>query len=337
MKKKSKPLAVVISDIHYTLNTIEIADAALRAAIIKAANLGVPLIDCGDLTNDKAIIRGEIIKRIMSTIDFAADGGVTILHLVGNHSLINEKSQDHALDFLRTQSTLISYPVEIPHLGGFIPYQNDPEKFYEAIKKFPKKSIVFAHQGALGGAMGDYIRDPSAIDPKKIKDWRVFLGHYHRQYDLENTVSVGNPYTLTFGEAGDGPKGYLIVYEDGSYSREILDYRKHIIMDFDKKNYDFAIGKWKHIPGMNRNPADLIWVKVHGTRSDLLQVSKQKFSEATGIKNFKLDKIVVESEEQAQVKEDLTDSEIFDKVIEGTSESKEQQKYLKGLWREIMT
>ena len=38
-----KPVAVIISDVHYSLKTLELADAAMRLAIAKANNLDVPV------------------------------------------------------------------------------------------------------------------------------------------------------------------------------------------------------------------------------------------------------------------------------------------------------
>ena len=54
MKKPRSPIAVLISDIHYNINTLPVADAALRQAIAKANELDVVLIVTGDLHDTKA-------------------------------------------------------------------------------------------------------------------------------------------------------------------------------------------------------------------------------------------------------------------------------------------
>lgn len=330
---QSKPIAVLISDVHYTLSTLEVADTAWRAAVDKAAELKVPLIDAGDITNDKAILRAEVVNRLLETQRYATSSWVECLYLVGNHSLINEKGSEHSLHFLGSE--VVS---EVTQMGSYgiwlIPYQASSDAFYAALNTIPKGSIVIAHQGTLGGYLGDYVKDSSAFDPTLTRDWRIFLGHYHRHYELENTVSIGNPYTLTFGEAHDGPKGFLVLYEDGSYTREILPLRKHIIYD---------IGPGEQITAHGYNPGDLVWFKVRDDRSILDRTKMQiraKISSLISNSNFKLDLIPTTAAEECPQEnnrtEKLTDTETLDKLIDGTAESDDQKVYLKSLWRDLI-
>jgi hypothetical protein len=49
METKNKyPIAVIISDVHYNINTLEVADKAMRMAINRANILNIPLIVAGD-------------------------------------------------------------------------------------------------------------------------------------------------------------------------------------------------------------------------------------------------------------------------------------------------
>ncbi len=66
--RKSKPIAVIISDVHYDLNTLEVADAALTKAVSKANDLDVMLIICGDLHNTKANLRAECIDAMYEAV-----------------------------------------------------------------------------------------------------------------------------------------------------------------------------------------------------------------------------------------------------------------------------
>lgn len=324
-----KPVAVCISDVHFKLDTLEVATAAFKMAIDKAAELSVPLIDCGDLTNDKAILRAEVVNRLLELRDYAADGRVFILSLVGNHSLLNEKSTAaNALEFLQSDFwTTVNSPVQDSRFC-YIPYQPSPEDFYAAIQIFKKGSVVFAHQGNLGGNMGDYIQDHSAVDPGRLTDWRVFSGHYHQHYVNQNWVSVGNPYTLTFGEANDGPKGFLIIYDDGSFEQIRTNLRKHVILEYS--SYIRGIP----IP----NKEDIVWVKVTGTPSQLALEDKRFVAEVIGRSDFKFDKIPTESEKtDPSPLARLTDAEIMDSLIDGLRETDTQRGKLKMLWREVTT
>ena len=52
----NNPIAVVMADLHFNINNIDVASTALSVAIDKANDLGVTLIIAGDLHDTKAII-----------------------------------------------------------------------------------------------------------------------------------------------------------------------------------------------------------------------------------------------------------------------------------------
>ena len=330
-----KPVAVLISDTHYSLSTYKIADKAWRMAVDKAAQLRVPLIDAGDLTNDKAIIRAEVANTLIETMLYAQDKGVRVFCLVGNHSLINEKGEENALHFLMPYCTVVSTPTTV---GGFnfIPYQTSTAKFLDALGKFPKGDIVIGHQGTKGGAMGDYIQDHSAFDADSAKAYKVFLGHYHQHYTLGTTVSIGNPYTLTFGEAKDPPKGFLVLYSDGSFERVLTNLRRHRILTRSYSEIQDMLLRAEPFFGEDLS-YDLIWLKVSGSKSELDKLDKVKLGLALfSHSNYKLDKIYTESEPVADPQVKMTDSETMDWIIDQTTEGQDQKAYLKALYRELM-
>ena len=62
------PTAVLISDVHYSLQTLPLADKVMRMAIDKANSLGVPLIVAGDLHDTKANMRAECVNAMIRDI-----------------------------------------------------------------------------------------------------------------------------------------------------------------------------------------------------------------------------------------------------------------------------
>ena len=80
----ANPRAVLISDVHYNLQTLPLADAAMRQAIQKANELQVPLIVAGDLHDTKANLRGECINAMLETFNTCEQD---IYFLIGNHDL----------------------------------------------------------------------------------------------------------------------------------------------------------------------------------------------------------------------------------------------------------
>lgn len=342
-----KPVAVVISDVHYSLSTLELADKAFRMAIDEAARLVVPLIDCGDLTNDKAILRGEVVNTIITTMKYAEEKGVTVYNLVGNHSLLNEKGEENALHFLQPYTTLIQHPVSIDGLN-FIPYQNSAEKVEAALAEFLKGSLIFMHQGVQGAWMGDYVQDKTSLPKEAFADYRIISGHYHRAQDIKTGRPrnggvglfsyVGNPYTLSFGEHNDGPKGFQILHSDGLLTQVPTNLRKHVVVEFDE---DALTG----VSSITRGPRDLawgirsndlVWAKLHGPASILDKVNKKDLGKSLGVENFRMDKIETEVTRLEDKTEKLTELQVLDKLIDQTGEPDNQKSSLKNLARELL-
>lgn len=328
---KSKPVAVLISDIHFNLKTREVAGAALRMALIEAEKHNVPLILGGDTHDTKAILRGECIKTIVSILKNAK---VPVKVLVGNHDKIHEKSNEHALEFLRPYVDLIdSTRVMDAHFRetiGFIPYQSTNEAFLEELSQFRKGSLVICHQGFKGAYMGEYTKDDSSVDCKKVEDYRIISGHYHRHQNIGTVTYIGTPYTITFAEANDGPKGYVILNSDRSIEQVPINLRRHVIMERTIENlYDKMFE--------STLKEDLIWLKVRGPSVELDKINKRNVGiKIIGHQNFKLDKISTDVENVELDTSNLTDEQILDGMIEQENETQHNKEFFKALWRELL-
>lgn len=327
-----KPVGVLISDIHYNQQTIKLADAAMDQAIDKANSLKVPLIIPGDLHDTKANLRGECVNAIINTIKKCASPPYI---LVGNHDKINEKSDDHSLNFLAPYAAIIDYLPSSPlhRIGYLIPYQHDPETLRQYLKTIPKGSQVIMHQGLVDSHMGDYIMDKSAITAADVAGLRVISGHYHARQtiylpDDGQWDYVGNPYTMSFGEAYDPPKGYQILYSDGSLEFVPTNLRRHIILD---------ISDCGNLVRTDFTPEDLLWVKIRATHEELAVYSRASVGRMLNIEDqpFKLDLIPLYTKTQAPTKQ-LANVELLDSLIDSMTNTSEARKTgLKELWRRL--
>lgn len=325
-----EPKAVLISDIHFSINTLYLASAALRAALKKAEELNVPLIIAGDLNDTKALIRAEVANELLDILKLSL---TKIYILVGNHDKINEKGEDHGLNYLEPHATIVDKPMYVNDLT-LIPYQSSNEYFLNVIAKFSKNKTIIAHQGFQGAFMGDYVQDKSSVHPDQVKDFRVISGHYHKHQTLGTVTYIGSPYSITYTEAKDGPKGFLVLNKDGSFTRELLNLRKHIVLDAIVSEYglDFPEDMRSHI-----NTADLLWLKVKGPYSLLKRLNKAHIGEKLiGHSSYKLDLIPTDDVKIEEPKQELTEKEILDSIINASSDLQEQKEYLRRLWREIM-
>lgn len=336
-----KPKAVLISDVHYNIHTLELADKAMRMAIEKANELNVTLIIAGDLHDTKANMRAECIKAMLKTIN-------TCRHmpfvLVGNHDKINEKSEDDALHFLGNVAYVISELIDFLDFNSsvFIPYSNDIEKLrlilkqQDTLKQVLLGSAIIMHQGLQGSNSGDYIQDKTALNKQDVSGLRIISGHYHyrQTIDLPNGGKwdyIGNPYTLNFGEANDPPKGFQILYDDNSLEFVPTNLRKHIKIDINLKTGEC------NPTVLNINPEDLVWVKVSGTREQLLNTTKQSIAKQLQLtQDFKLDLIPESIDIELASIISKTQPELLDSLIDSLQNSSDSQKNrLKSLWKDL--
>jgi DNA repair exonuclease SbcCD nuclease subunit len=339
MSQSSSPIAVLISDIHFRPDTLELATYSLNTAIRKAEELEVPLIIAGDLTDTKAIIRGEVANRLIEIFRDTIND-LRILILVGNHDLINEKGNANTLNFLSPYADIVASPVYYWDIDAhLIPYYSDSKALQEHLSIIPAGCTIIMHQGVQTAYMGHYVQDKTSLPKEVFSDFRVISGHYHRAQDIKcgrprkGAVGlfsyIGNPYTLSFAEANDGPKGFQVLYDDGIMEQIPLNLRKHVIVEATTDN-------WQELSVQDTN--DLVWVKIAGVKSELADISKQDVAKVLGIDNFKLDLIPTEDAATENLNtEVLQDSEILDRIIDDKSETEEQKTYLKALWRDVLT
>lgn len=331
MMKNSNPKAVIISDIHYNINTLPLADAALRQAVAKAHELNVPLIIAGDLHDTKANLRGECVTAMINTLNMVT---TPTYILRGNHDQINEKSEQHSLDFLKLIPNVLVIDDFNQDIGlNFIPYQHQIAMFEHYLDLVPTGSTIIMHQGVKGSNAGDYMQDPTAIAKELLADYRVISGHYHTRQDIKcgrprqgaiGLMSyVGNPYTLNFGEANDPEKGYRILNQDGTLDFVPTNLRKHIVID----NLD-------NIPELN--PGDIVKVKLTDTKENLVAITKQQIASIINFNDFRLELIPLESNSVLLQDTVVSSEHTLDSLIDNLQNtSVEQKTRLKTLWKDI--
>ena len=342
---KLTPIAVIISDVHYSLNTLEIADLAMRQAILRANSLGVPLIIAGDLTDNKANMRAEVVNQMLETFRLCK---TTAYILRGNHDQINEKSEEHSLNFLGElmreteesysydQTTYIPYVkiVDTPQFTNdfsfglkspwLIPYHHDIEVLKKVLTGVERGSLVIMHQGITGSISGDYIQDKSAITVNDVHGLRVISGHYHTRQDIQLPDGglwsyVGNPFTLNFGEVNDPDKGFRILNSDGTLDFVPTKLRKHVILDITLD------GKLV-VPV--KSFEDIGLARVRGTKEQLARFNSELF------KGWRVELIPTETLTKP-VNQQQSQPEIIDSLIETLDTDSDQKSRLKLLWKDL--
>jgi len=334
-----QPIAVLTADVHYDLKTLEVADKAMNIIIDKANELQVPVIVAGDFTTNKAHMRSEVVRRSIETFKRCR---ITPIIITGNHDKDNERSAyyAHALEYLRPYTTIIDSVAvnHIPH-WTLIPYQHDLANLRIYLKDFATRNIIM-HQGIAGTDAGEYIQDRTALIKEDLAGRRVISGHYHKRQTFELPKGgqfdyIGNPYTLTFGEANDPDKGYQILYDDGSLEFVPTNLRRHAIFDFEASQIEEDVEG----PLSDETENLILWIKVHGTKAELSKIDKKLVSQCFMIKqDFKLDLIPVEVETNIEDNrvDKLSQAELLDETIDSMSNTDNPTKErLKLLWKDL--
>lgn len=329
-----KPIAVILSDVHYNLQFLSLADAATRQAIAKANALKVPLVVTGDLHDSKANLRGECVNAMIETFKLC-DLMPTVI--VGNHCRINEKSTEHSLNFLEPYANIVNGQAYDPNLDVYMAaYSHDPNAIRRYLQTVPKGKIVLMHQGLKGGSFGEYVNDKSALDRQDVCNHRVLSGHYHERSFVPFTnghhAFIGNPFTASFGESAHPEKGFQILHDDGSLTFVPTNLRKHVILNH-KLGYAFAKTK------KTVNPGDLVWVKLEGTKEQHNATGPKVVAGMLGLEegSFKLDRIYTDKATKRRIQTmNQQPSEAFDALIDSMPEADSDTKErLKHTWKAL--
>lgn len=325
----SRPVAVLISDVHYSVHTLKLADAAMRQAINTANELKVPLIVAGDLHDTKANLRGECVSALIKTFTTCIFPPYI---LIGNHDRINEKDSAHSLEFLRAYANIVDSPLWCPTAYAWLlPYYHNSDECRADIKELrlvnPGANFIM-HQGIEGSNTGDYIQDKSAISPEDVSGLQVISGHYHQRQTIKLLDGgqwdyIGNPYTTSYGEASDPPKGYQILLDNGSLQFIPTHLRKHVI-------WNEVIGQQIDQPSVSEG--DLLWIKMYGTREQLNMVTKNSVPLSMP---FRLDLIPTDTTTSAPA-QNLSQADLLDSLIDSlTNTSDERKTRLKQSWKDL--
>lgn len=338
--KSKQPVAVLLSDVHYDLNTLELADKATRMAVEKSNDLKVRLIVCGDLHNSKANLRGECVKAMIETFSLCQ---MQPIILRGNHDSLNERSEEHALEFLGAYSQVIDKPsftnevIVNNNSVHLIPYQHDPIAALKCIRRIPANELIIMHQGLTKSNSGHYIQDKSALVPEALPGLRIISGHYHTRQTIDLPKGgkwdyIGNPFTLNFAEASDPEKGFQILYDDGSLEFVPTNLRKHVKLCVEVDEGGLSDGQGADLV----RPGDLVHVDVGGPSELMHNITKERVAQYLGFDSFRVVFQPFEIKTKKTFTKPQSTFELMDTLIDSLTEtSPDRKKRLKSMWRDF--
>lgn len=330
------PVLCITGDIHFNLQTLELASSSLRQLLAKARELNIPAVINGDLNDTKAIVRAEVANRLIEILE--PEDPTRVFINTGNHDLINQKATASSLNFLRPYAQVIGVPTYVDAIKSWIvPYFSENADLQTFLNAVPDGSRLIVHQGLIGADMGSYVKDSSSLAPEAFANFRTVASHFHRRQQIQcgklrkggvgTFTYCGSPYTISFSESGDGPKGINVLYDDGSLELVPTGLRKHVIIEMNSTELNYELGV---------DPKDLLWIKVKGPTSDLAKLKKSDVAVIVGHSNFKLDKIYTDAPVLEEKAAEMTEAQVMDALIDAGSESDAKKSALKSLWRELV-
>jgi len=214
------------------------------------------ILFCGDLFHDRQKMDIPTYQKTFDCFrrNLERDDRPNVFLLLGNHDLWHYQKWDVSCVFplgALPGVTVVDRPCALKvgnYEVGFLPYTHDPIEDLKKIKMKAKFKMLCAHV-AVDGAVwnvragtksevsiehdGDMIKiTPDVFD----KFDQVFLGHYHGEQKLSDTVEyVGSPLQLSFGEAFE--KKHIVVYDLETHEKEYIRNNfspEHYIVPADK-------------------------------------------------------------------------------------------------------
>ena len=163
----------------------------------------------GDLFESKTLLMFKIWPEIYDVLDSIIQNGLQLRILAGNHDFYHTNTRKpsnlrhvnlpkgvEVVDELSRDGDIMYIPWLFPDEELDIPHD---------IK------CILGHIPVVGASLSPYMKADSGVDPERLKDVKVYLGHFHTQQKVsENVMYLGNPRHATWNDANQEKYGYII-------------------------------------------------------------------------------------------------------------------------------
>lgn len=292
----NKPVALLINDIHVSKDKIEDFLINWKEAVDLAIENDIKTILLGgDLFHSRASQTLDVLLAVKSSIDYAADNGISIIASEGNHDKVDQNMEEgycHVFDKYRSfhsVSTIEQVKVSTDTNVYMLSFFRDKSITENIVKSLvldkSKYNILYPHLGIIGALNSPMEEDFPA---ELFEDFdAVLVGHYHNRCKIRgtNVQYIGSSRQHNFGE--DEEKGYTLLYSDGK--TEFIKNKVNIRYKTVKTTTEDILSGYisKQLENIDKNKY-LVRVVVSCKSSDTNKIDKQKLFEL-GINKIELD------------------------------------------------
>lgn len=193
------------------------------------------IVFLGDILHKANKIRNETFIPLFKKLQELKEDGFILIFILGNHDMFT-MNKDSLVETFSPFGTVIKSETQMEFDGikiNLCPYTTDEMEVPTVnadylLTHLPISEFVFDNDME--------IKDKNAFHPDFFSNYKkVFTGHYHKRQEKYNIEYIGSPYQLSFGEAGDTNKGF-VVFEPSTGKEEFIQYKnapKYYEIDYD--------------------------------------------------------------------------------------------------------
>jgi len=284
-----QPLAIWITDLHLTPDTISTVSETCRQVGELCAQQQIPAVILGgDIFTSRQAQPQSVLTAFADILDFLIDVcELKVICIPGNHDKQSYVSSESFLDpyngrdgftlFKEYASlTVAEYNLKF----HFIPYFDEKLKYGQYLSQaianisLDKLNLLFTHIAISGVKNNDGSKVSNEFTTDSFQHFhKVLVGHYHNRQIIGNIVYTGSCYQGNHGE--DEHKGCTVIYSDGSLEFVRLEFVPYNTWKMDQSQL-MQIDINKPFVGNNR-------VKLN-FKPNIEQAAKIAQLEALGIK-----------------------------------------------------
>jgi DNA repair exonuclease SbcCD nuclease subunit len=214
--------SLIIGDPHFKVSNLDDCRSFVRQTLeIVQKDRPENVIILGDLFNDFAVIRSEVLK-LWSEFFHATACMSKVICLVGNHDMAGADGGTYPMEPFKTipNVTIVDALTKIDGIY-YMPFVRDNAEFEKQVRSIAPDSVVFCHQSFNGATFENGFYDPHGADPDSaIHLGAVICGHIHKRQTLGNIWYPGTPFQHTFGDAGQEKSIIMINLHKNCYTIE---------------------------------------------------------------------------------------------------------------------
>ena len=181
------------------------------------------IVILGDLLEKSNRIKYDTFVPLFRKLQEMKDAGLILFFIPGNHDIYTMDG-DTIVEIFSPFGEVVKNAKEFEFDGvkiNMCPFTTDPNEVPTV-----NADYLFTHL-PIDGFMFDNgmeAKEKHSFPVSFFSNYKkVFTGHYHKRQTRDNIEYVGSPYQLSFGEAGDTNKGF-VVFEPSTGNQEFVKY-----------------------------------------------------------------------------------------------------------------